>query len=256
VRICEVELAHALWLGVKTRSAWRELAANELARQVAAPHPSSLRPARVGAELWILAPLAWPVPEELLARRRGELVEHVEAARLRMARGDHGGVARPRPAPPAPDVRATVRSVALGRHWSVLGDEPLELDPGDAGPVLRLDGWGEAVVLRADATPPLQRAPEPQCAFLLGVAALGLNARFAAARLRLADAERMSFDAESVLPPEPSEDEVALALDGVRHAAREARTTLACLAHPAVARAYAAALDLSLDREQPKEDPT
>jgi hypothetical protein len=139
-----------------------------------------------------------------------------------------------------------VRSVALGRGWRVRGEENLEIDPGgEAGSPLRACVEDAGLAIRADATPSLPLAPSPEGTVALSVAALGLNACFCAARLRLVDAERMRFVAECLLPTDPGEDELEHALEGVRHAAHEARRSLGCLAHPAVARAYAAALELS-----------
>jgi hypothetical protein len=146
------------------------------------------------------------------------------------------------PSPPA--ALALVRSVALARGWGVRGEERLELDPADAsGLVLRAATGSGGATIRAEAGGP-RLAPRPGVALALAVAALGWNARLSAARLRVLDAERMELVAECALPAEAMEDDVELALDGVLHAAREARRSLAVLAHPAVAREYAIALEL------------
>ena len=240
------ELTHAHFAAASTGVAWRELDGAGRAGLLAELHPGNLRWARIGDELAMIGSLALPLSEESFARRRAELVEQVEAVASRMGRGDCGPARRARPAPPAPGVCDLLRSVALGLGWSVHGEGSLEIHPGgDADTPLRAHAEDDGVAIRADATPSLQLAPSPECAVALAVAALGLNARLSAARLRLVDAERMRFAAECVLPPDPDEDEVEHALEGVRHAAREARRSLGCLAHPAVARVYAAALELS-----------
>jgi hypothetical protein len=237
------ERTHALVVG-RRLGPWRALGAAELVPLLAAPGPGNLRPARFGAELAWIASVPLPLAEEILARSRARLVEEVERAGVRM----HPGVPSPaRPSRAVPSTSASlalVRSVALARDWRVRGDERLELDPADAGGlVLRAAPEGGGTTIRADAGG-ARLAPGPGVARALAVAALGWNARLSAARLRLLDAERMEFAAECALPPDPTEDDVELALDGVLHAAREARRSLAVLAHPAVAREYAAALEL------------
>ena len=243
---------HALFVG-RRLGPWRTLDATGLVRLLEAPGPGNLRAARLGAELAWLASVPLPQEEEILARSRARLVEEVEGAGVRMHPGARSPARPPGAAPPSPADLALVRAVALARSWGVRGEERLELDPADANRlVLRAAAGTGGVSIRADAGgPPL--APGPGVALALAVAALGWNARLSAARLRVVDAERMGFAAECVLPPGPCEEDVELALDGVLHAAREARRSLAVLAHPAVAREYAAALELPPQVEATKK---
>jgi hypothetical protein len=138
--------------------------------------------------------------------------------------------------------------VADGKDWSVRGEDSLEIDPGDdAGVIVRAALVEGGIAIHADAASPQRLAPDRESAAALAIAALGLNARLHAARLRLADAARAHYVAEFLLPGgDASDDELDFALEGVRHAALEAGSTLGCLAHAAVAREYAAAFDLSL----------
>ena len=234
------------FVGASTGCLWRDLDPADLARRLACSHPYNIRPARVGDELVILGSLA--VLGEDPARRRAWLVEQVECVARRMEPRASAATRSARAVSSSPGALAALRNVAAARAWSVRGEAALEIDPGDdAGVVLRASPADDGIAIRADATPPLQLAPAPHDAAVLAIAALGLNARFGAARLRLVDAERSHFVAELLLPDaDPSEDELEFALEGVRHAADEARRTLGCLVHPAVAHAYAAALELSL----------
>jgi hypothetical protein len=237
------ERTHALFVG-RRLGPWRALDAAELVRLLEAPGPGNLRAARLGAELAWLASIPLPQTEEILARSRARLVEEVEGAGVRMHPGARSPARSPGAVPPSPADLALVRAVALARGWGVRGEDRLEIDPADAaGLVLRAVPGSGGVSIRAEAGG-ARLAPDRAVALALAVAALGWNARFSAARLRLVDAERMGFAAECVLPPDPCEEDVELALDGVLHAAREARRSLAVLAHPAVAREYAAALEL------------
>jgi hypothetical protein len=247
------ECSHALFVGTAL-GAWRALDAAELVRLLEAPHPANLRPARFGEELALIGSVPLPMDEEFLSRARARLVAEVESSGPRMRPSGRSTQRRPGSALPSPAASALVRSVALGRGWCVRGEERLEIDPEGAGRlVLRAGPESEGVAIRADAGAP-RLAPGAEVAFVLAVAALGLNARLTAARLRVLDAAQMDFAAECVLPPDPREEDVELALDGVLHAAREARRSLAVLAHPAVAREYAAALELPLRVEAMKGD--
>ncbi len=247
------ECAHALFVGTSL-GAWRALGAVELVRLLEAPRPGNVRPGRFGEELALIGSVPLLMDEESLARARTRLVEEVAGSGPPIPPSDASIPRHPGSAPPCPPVAALVRSVALGRGWCVRGEERLEIDPeGAGGLVLRASPEGEGVVIRADAGTPWL-APGPELALVLAVAALGLNARLTAARLRVLDPGRLGFAAECVLPPDPGEEDVELALDGVLHAAREARRSLAVLAHPAVAREYAAALELPLGVEATKGD--
>jgi hypothetical protein len=237
------ERSHVLFVG-RRLGPWRALDAAELVRLLETPGPGNLRPARFGEELAWLASVPLPLGEEILARTRARLLEEVEGAGTRMHPAARSPARGSRAVPTSPAAVALVRSVALARGWVVRGAERLEIDPADTvGLVLRAAPGSGGVSIRAEAGgPPL--APGPGVALALAVAALGWNARLSAARLRVVDAERMGFAAECVLPPDPCEEDVEPALDGVLHATREARRSLAVLAHPAVAREYAAALEL------------
>ena len=247
------ECAHALFVGTALGT-WRALETLELVRLLEAPRPGNLRPARFGEELALIGSVPLPMAEECLARTRARLVEEVESSGARMHPSGRNPARRSGSVPSSPAASALLRSVALGRGWCVRGEDGLEIDPeGAGGLVLRAGPESEGVAIRADAGAP-RLAPGAEVALVLAVAALGLNARLTAARLRVLDAAQLDFAAECVLPPDPREDDVELALDGVLHAAREARRSLAVLAHPAVAREYAAALELPLRVEAMKGD--
>lgn len=235
---------HALCVECRTRVPWRSLAASELARLLAAQAPWNLRPARRSEELVFLASL--PARAELPERRLEWLTEQVEQAAQRL----HDGAPPPLSWSTRPDSRAVlglVRSVAEGKAWTVRGDAALELVPAEEATALRAIPEPDTVAVRSECAWPVHGSLCAESVAALAVAALGLNARFSAARLRLLRGERPCFVAECALPSaDLCDDEVEFALEGVRHAAHEARRTLDCLAHAAVAREYAAALELSI----------
>ncbi len=136
----------------------------------------------------------------------------------------------------------SVRTVVDGKRWrnQLLPDGSLEVAPRGlaARLVARPNGVGVLLGTRIPLHGPA--VPSPLLQRAIRHAALGLNARFAFARLRVVSDGPINLSVEHQLPAAGlCDDEIDHALQGVRFAAVEATQVFETLRHPAVAQEYA-----------------
>jgi len=222
-----------------------DASADDLLALLARPFPYTLRPALAGSALemhgWVGADL--PLAADRLAwlRAIGPSFEAFEPAALAAAA--------------AAEDLDLVRSLAAVRGWTISRDDEngLRLDiPGelDEPPLAVRAADGGLVVERPLTLLPLP-GPSPVVRWATAHAALRLNGVLRAARVRVRDPRSLILGVEARLPPAGlDEDEAALLLDGVRHAARHGAGVFDCLRHPAVAAEYGAAHNPSAERSE------
>ena len=238
------QLSQGCFVRMAVPVAWRDVVSGSRGDVLARATTYNIRAVRAGDALEVRASL--PPLEEVESERRTWLVSAVrsEARAICSPGGLETGVSkRKRPGNGVvAEALDSVRTVVEGKRWPsrLLEDGTLEIAP--RGPAARLiarpNGVGVLLGTRiplhgpADPAPLLQRAVRH--------AALGLNARFAFARLRVLSDGPINLRVEHQLPAAGlSDDEIEHALQGVHYAAVEATQVFAVLRHPAVAQEYA-----------------
>lgn len=238
-------LSQGCFVRMSVPVAWREVVSGSRGDVLARDTVYNARAIRAGDALEVCASL--PPMAEIESARRTWLVSAVRREARAIGSGRAIGTTVSKRAQPSKDDVAkaleSVRTVVDGKRWrnQLLEDGHLEIAPRGlaARLVARPNGVGVLLGTRiplhgpADPGPLLQRA--------IRHAALGLNARFAFARLRVLSDGPINLSVEHQLPAaELSDDEIDHALEGVRYAAVEATQAFETLRHPAVFEEYAA----------------
>jgi hypothetical protein len=227
-------LRHALGRTVRDGSA------DDLLALLARPLPYTLRPVLVGSALELQS---WVGTDLALAADRLAWLQEIGFS-------FEAGIppAALAAAAPAEDLDL-VRSLAAARGWTITRDGEDGLRLGVAGeldePPLAVRAYGGGLVIERPLTLLPLPGPSQAVRWATAHAALSLNGALRAARVSVRDPSALTLSVEARLPPTNlDEDEAALLLDGVRHAARHGAGIFDCLRHPAVAAEYGAAHNL------------